>query len=273
MFAFLTLNGVRRLRRALLKVRQYFKDSNFYAADVEARGFCDQGFMCEGFSASAATVKVGARCVICVFQWPNKSHGFLALGKRCITYETVHTKGRYHRQAVLSLVVLCSLGYHLRSTKRRQGLCDPAARTCLSILNVLPLATPMCAKLNCTVPIQPDPDLDQAMLINSANLMGGGSEPMSYRGFGRIHLEAGMPLNGDGALALFVEDMAEVESDGYKRIMLNVDADAGLELRATLSWIDPAASSVSAVQLVNDLDLRGEVIVESTAVRQGIICT
>lgn len=97
------------------------------------------------------------------------------------------------------------------------------------------------------------------MLINSANLMGGGSEPSSYRGFGRIHLEAGMPVNGEGAMALFVEDQAEVGTDDYTSVMLNVDVDAGLELRATLSWIDPAASSVSAVQLVNDLDLRGNV--------------
>lgn len=97
----------------------------------------------------------------------------------------------------------------------------------------------------------------QAMLINSANLMGGGSEPSSYRGFGRIHLEAGMPLNGDGAMALFVNDRSEIGSDQYRRVLLDVDADAGLELRTTLSWIDPAASSVSAVQLVNDLDLRG----------------
>ena len=96
------------------------------------------------------------------------------------------------------------------------------------------------------------------MLINSANLMGGGNEPSSYRGFGRIHLEAGMPLNGDGDMALFVQDLAEIGADDYKSVMLDVDADAGLELRATLSWIDPAATSLSAIQLVNDLDLQGE---------------
>lgn len=46
------------LRRLPLQVRQYFKDKSFYYADVKARGFCDEGFLCEGFSASAATVKV-----------------------------------------------------------------------------------------------------------------------------------------------------------------------------------------------------------------------
>ena len=41
------------------QVRQYFSDSKFYAADVEKRGFCDQGsFECNSFSPSAATVKV-----------------------------------------------------------------------------------------------------------------------------------------------------------------------------------------------------------------------
>ena len=41
------------------QVRQYFSDSEFYAADVEKRGFCDEGsFECSSFSPSAATVKV-----------------------------------------------------------------------------------------------------------------------------------------------------------------------------------------------------------------------
>ncbi|CAM9611967.1 unnamed protein product, partial [Hapterophycus canaliculatus] len=139
---------------AAAMVRQYFRDSSFYSDDVESRGFCGQGFVCDGFSASSATVK--------------------------------------------------------------------------------------------------------AMLINSANLMDEGGEPTPYRGFGRIHLEAGMPLGGNGNMALFVQDSASILSGQYKTIFFNVDPDAGLELRATLSWIDPAATSMSAVQLVNDLDLRGD---------------
>ncbi|CAM9166855.1 unnamed protein product, partial [Hapterophycus canaliculatus] len=39
-------------------IRQYFIDESFYAADVAARGFCNDDFKCEGFSPSSATVKV-----------------------------------------------------------------------------------------------------------------------------------------------------------------------------------------------------------------------
>ncbi|CAN0531747.1 unnamed protein product, partial [Scytosiphon promiscuus] len=46
----------------------------------------------------------------------------------------------------------------------------------------------------------------KALLINSANLMGGSSEPDGFRGFGRIHLARGMPLGGEGSLAVFVSD-------------------------------------------------------------------
>ncbi|CAM9402432.1 unnamed protein product [Ectocarpus sp. 8 AP-2014] len=46
----------------------------------------------------------------------------------------------------------------------------------------------------------------KALMINSANLMGESSEPDGSRGFGRIHLEAGMPLGGEGSLALFVQE-------------------------------------------------------------------
>lgn len=96
------------------------------------------------------------------------------------------------------------------------------------------------------------------MLINSANLMGQGPEPLPYRGFGRVHLEAGMPLNGEGAMALYVQDSSELVSSETRDTLFEVDADADLDLRATISWIDRAASSLSAVQLVNNLDLRGE---------------
>ena len=98
----------------------------------------------------------------------------------------------------------------------------------------------------------------QAMLINSANLMGGSTNPDKYRGFGRIHLEAGMPLKGSGEMALFVADSGNTQIKEKTKIqyLFDVDASAGLDFRATLSWIDPAASTLSAVQLVNDLDLR-----------------
>lgn len=87
--------------------------------------------------------------------------------------------------------------------------------------------------------------------------MGGGTEPDNLRGFGRVHLEAGLPLNGQGNLALLVADslttsIAEFEQISYD---VEVDATAGLELRATLSWIDPPTPAASTKQLQHDLDL------------------
>lgn len=96
------------------------------------------------------------------------------------------------------------------------------------------------------------------MLINSANLLDESAEPSDYRGFGRIHLEAGMPLEGEGSMALFVADSDDtsIEEETFTNYLFDVDADAGLELRATVSWIDPPATSLSATQLVNNIDLR-----------------
>lgn len=87
--------------------------------------------------------------------------------------------------------------------------------------------------------------------------MGGSSEPDGFRGFGRVHLEQGMPLGGSGSLALFVADAAstsipELTKHEYR---FEVDGEAGLDVRATLSWIDPAATPQSVKQLVHDLDL------------------
>ena len=87
--------------------------------------------------------------------------------------------------------------------------------------------------------------------------MGGSSEPDAYRGFGRIHLEMGMPLKGEGSLALFVADSANTSIPELSQhdFVFDVDADAELEFRATLSWIDPPATVASVVQLINNLDL------------------
>lgn len=95
------------------------------------------------------------------------------------------------------------------------------------------------------------------MLINSANLMGGSSQPDGYRGFGRVHLEAGMPLAGEESLVLFVADAADtsIPENMLHEYLFDVDADAGLDLRVTLCWIDPPADTTSAVQLVHNLDL------------------
>lgn len=44
------------------------------------------------------------------------------------------------------------------------------------------------------------------MIIHGANAMGGSSDPDGERGFGRVHLEAAMPFDGEGLWALYVED-------------------------------------------------------------------
>ena len=95
------------------------------------------------------------------------------------------------------------------------------------------------------------------MLINSANLMGGSSEPDGFRGFGRVHLEQGIPLDGEGSMALFVADAANTSIPELLQheYLFDVDSDAGLDFRVTLSWIDPAATALSTKQLVHDLDL------------------
>lgn len=97
----------------------------------------------------------------------------------------------------------------------------------------------------------------QALLINSANLMGGKSEPDGFRGFGRVHLEQGMPLGGEGILALFVADAANtsITELTFQEYLFEVDGETNIDFRVTLSWIDPAATSLSVKQLVHDLDL------------------
>ena len=95
------------------------------------------------------------------------------------------------------------------------------------------------------------------MLINSADLMGESSEPDGFRGFGRVHLEAGMPLDGRDDMALFVADAFETELGEYTTDEYHFEMVPGtdLELRATLAWIDPPATVESSTQLMNDLDL------------------
>lgn len=95
------------------------------------------------------------------------------------------------------------------------------------------------------------------MLINSANVMGGSNEPDQYRGFGRVHLEAGMPMDGTGALGLLVSDSSEARIGSNAEVVevVNIVGDAGLELRATLCWLDPPTTALSAIQLQHDLDL------------------
>lgn len=92
------------------------------------------------------------------------------------------------------------------------------------------------------------------MLLNSADLMGGSSMPDNSRGFGRVHLEAGMPLDGSDSLVLFITESV-IAAHEEAIFTLNVDGGAGLELRATLCWIDLPTTALSSKQLQHDLDL------------------
>lgn len=87
------------------------------------------------------------------------------------------------------------------------------------------------------------------MLINSANLMGGSSEPNGLRGFGRVHLEPGMPLGGNGDRALFVADATNVTTGGQELTEYSFDVRGGVELRATITWMDPPTAALSAIQV------------------------
>lgn len=68
----------------------------------------------------------------------------------------------------------------------------------------------------------------------------------------------GMPIGGEGSLACFVADASYTSIPELTRheFHFNVDADAGLEFRATLSWIDPPSVSISSKHLIHDLDLK-----------------
>lgn len=107
------------------------------------------------------------------------------------------------------------------------------------------------------LPPSPAPYTRKAMLINSADLMGGSSEPDGSRGFGRVHLETVLPLDAAGNRALFVVDAADRRIPERKIVEFYfvLEEDTDLELRATLAWLDPPATQESSVQLLNDLDL------------------
>lgn len=87
--------------------------------------------------------------------------------------------------------------------------------------------------------------------------MGGSSEPDNYRGFGRVHLEAGLPLEGSGQTALFVADSMNTSATSGELTSFAFETveSEGVEFRATLAWIDPPASAMAVQQLIHDLDL------------------
>lgn len=98
------------------------------------------------------------------------------------------------------------------------------------------------------------------MLVNSANLMNGSAEPDGYRGFGRVHLETVLPMSGEGDMGLFVADSSTTSLEGFDehKYLFDLDTSTGMDVRATLAWIDPPASPMAQVLLMHDLNLKVE---------------
>lgn len=83
-----------------------------------------------------------------------------------------------------------------------------------------------------------------------------GSTPDIMQGFGRMSLQNVLPLSGStpANFDLYVD---ESTIDTYKRVTYTVTVTGNAApLKATLVWMDPAASAVSGKQLVNDLDIK-----------------
>jgi hypothetical protein len=83
-----------------------------------------------------------------------------------------------------------------------------------------------------------------------------GSTPDILQGFGRMFLQNVLPLSGTtpANFDLFVD---ESTISSYSRVTYTVTVSGnGAPLKATLVWMDPAASALSGKQLVNDLDLK-----------------
>ena len=86
--------------------------------------------------------------------------------------------------------------------------------------------------------------------------------PSFFEGFGRVQLDRVLPFDDDDdddddrPFSLWVADVAS--GDGLSTgdgVTYCFDAPAGQAFKATLVWTDPASSLISAINLVNDLDL------------------
>ena len=137
---------------------------------------------------------------------------------------------------------------------------------------------------NCHDGFEPSAALMRAVVINGAQTMTGFEQryaamngvkvayaqpiepaPSPRQGWGRVDLAKSVPLPS----ALNVDESTTVSNlavldkmdepftapDQSRGICVYVTAPTGEELRATLAWTDPPASTVSDGSLVNDLDL------------------
>ena len=66
-----------------------------------------------------------------------------------------------------------------------------------------------------------------------------------------MHLAPGMPLAGNGKAALFVADSGSTSTTelALTEYSFEVIGNTSLEFRTTLCWIDPPATTFSAVQV------------------------
>jgi len=112
--------------------------------------------------------------------------------------------------------------------------------------------------------MEPTSALIKAALLGGAFPMDGFSEaglpleppPSSRQGFGRVHLERSIPVDGSSSWAegwrLQIVDSAQLSTGSSHEYCVRAQ---GGPLRVTLVWTDPPASPSAGHALVNDLDL------------------
>ncbi|CAB1102947.1 unnamed protein product [Ectocarpus sp. CCAP 1310/34] len=108
------------------------------------------------------------------------------------------------------------------------------------------------------------------MIINSAHLMGSSSEPNGVRGFGRVHLEAGMPMDGVSVTGLLVVEAAI--ADGEITELVTVDGNAELQHDLDLPVILPSGTKYTMWELGEDdtVNVVERVIVPVESMESGV---
>ncbi|KAK8810483.1 hypothetical protein WA158_007058 [Blastocystis sp. Blastoise] len=115
--------------------------------------------------------------------------------------------------------------------------------------------------------LSPSASLLKAMIIHSAVPLKGkattytvspavisfNKTPNSMGGWGRAQLDRVLFLANYTPFNLFLEDQIVGRENGT--ILYTLDIDPSYDLRVTLTWTDPPASSLSTNNLINDLDL------------------
>mgnify|MGYP005854707815 CR=1 FL=1 len=111
----------------------------------------------------------------------------------------------------------------------------------------------------------PSAALLKAVLINGAVDMSGveGPPPNRAEGWGRVHLERSLYFDGDPRRVLVLDAPTAFMSsaDAPFTIAFRANGNAAAdELKVTLVWTDPPASPLATIALVNNLDLRVDVL-------------